>query len=308
MDANYFYIAEEELKNIYGLDLIKDVILGYDNRIMFFADVSNLDNIYLKVIKGSLLNIGLPEQRIILLSDLLLHFDLDNKYAEVSGKKEYQDYVYSNLYKFDTETDLTFPIKVNGTRIWIRVNAFQVQKTHIRVFFISNITDLINSEELLYEKTHKDSLTGLFNKYTFDYHYGLRHQWPNTNLFYLDLDDFKVINDSQGHQIGDEYLQKFTNILKSYETEYNRFYRIGGDEFLGLIFMNENEVKTIAEDIIKRTRKIHCETASNILTVSIGIVKAKKGIDLASIADKLLYKVKNSGKNSYAYAIEEDKI
>ncbi|MCK7486819.1 MAG: GGDEF domain-containing protein [Bacillus subtilis] len=304
MGSNYFLEAQDELHRDYGLDLVNDVLLGDPSKVIAYAHVANGQSIQLKLIHGSFVQLGLPEQRVLSLADLLQHLDLENKYAEVSGKDDYKQYVYGELFNFAANTDVTFPIMIHKHRVWLRITGYQAINSSIRVFSISDVSELLNREELIFEKTHKDALTGLFNKYTFDYHYGNRYQRKDTHVLYLDLDDFKVINDSFGHQLGDQCLQQFADILKSYETEFNRFYRIGGDEFLGLFFANETTMKTMAETIIARTQSILCEVLTKQLTVSIGIVQATKGINLAAQADRLLYQVKNLGKNSFAYKIE----
>ena len=304
MNLKYYLEAEKALKQKYNINLLEDVLLGNQKRVILYADITNKNSVDLSVIFGSLSIIGLEDQPHIKLSKLLSFFDYNNKYAEVSGNDIYKDYVYKEIYTFEQDADISFPIRFKQKRIWIRLNAFRTKDERIRLFYLSNVTELLNQQELIYEKTHKDSLTKLLNKYSFDYHYGLRVQRENAHLLYLDLDDFKHINDKLGHHVGDEYLIEFSNILKSFETDMNKFYRIGGDEFLGLLFLPEEEIRKVAEQILDKTRAICSKTLTTKVTVSIGIIKSLKGIDLAKHADKLLYEVKRTGKNHYLYAHE----
>lgn len=306
MPSKYFDLASRELKDKYHIDIIQDVLLGKKDRVLLYGDVSNTLNIHLNLISGDLSLLGFEQRDSIYFHDLLDQFDYNNKYAEIAGKKEYFEYVTSELLEFETETDITFPINVNNKRLWLRINKYPIEKNpHICLFIIMNVTELMNAEEQIYEKTHKDSLTGLLNRYSFDYHYGLRHLWKNLHAIYMDLDDFKLINDLEGHAAGNEFLIVFSQILKEFESEYNRFYRLGGDEFVGLFFEDEKTVRHIAESIISKTKKIHSNQFHKTASVSIGIVKAVQAEDLIRKADEVLYKVKNAGKNHYLYEIEK---
>ncbi len=305
MSSRYFKKATEDLKNKHDIDIVFDVLLGRKDRVFLYADTSNIEHIEMKVISGTLENIGLPNSESFMLHDLLNSIDLTNKYAEISGKGKYLDYVYSELFNFRSEVDVTFPVIIKNRRKWLRFNIFQIEKNKkISAFFISDVSELLEKEELIYEKTHKDSLTSLFNKYSLDFHYGLRYKTPNFHAIYLDLDNFKLMNDTYGHASGNEFLKRFAAILKSYETEVNKFYRIGGDEFVGLFFESEKRIKEIAENVLNQTRQIRIPNCDKDVTVSIGIIQATKREDVIRKADDLLYKVKVSGKDNYIYEVE----
>ena len=137
-----------------------------------------------------------------------------------------------------------------------------------------------------------------------DFHYGKRYLWKDFHVVYLDLDNFKVVNDTYGHRTGNEYLIMFSNVLKKYTSEYNHFYRIGGDEFVGLFFETEAFMKDLAKKLLMETHEIRLENISMKVTVSIGIVKATQSDDVIRKADDLLYRVKASGKNNYMYENE----
>ena len=292
-----------DLTENYQIDVIKDILLGRSDRVLFYADISKPKSVILKPIHGNVDILGFNKDETIELNQLFDMITLDNNYAHVSGKKEYQSYVRNLLFRFDEETDVTFPILKNGRKIWLRVLSMPI-KNNVVAFYIGNVTSFLTSEEQLFDKTHRDSLTQLFNKYTLDFHYGSRYLWENFHVLYFDLDNFKKINDSYGHHVGNECLQKFAYILISYATEYNHFYRIGGDEFIGLLFNEEHEIKDIAEDILERTRKIELNHAKLKITTSLGIIKATIREDVIRKADDLLYEVKTSGKDHYKYAYE----
>lgn len=306
MKNKYFSSVSKNLKNKYGIDVIEDILLGLSERVICYADISDKNHVELNVISGSLDIFGFDDTPTIALETMISRLDEHNKFAEVSGVKEHTDFVKSLMFRFMNDVGFSMKLNMGNHSIWLNFIISPIEgQENLRVFFISDVTELMNAEELNYEKTHKDSLTQLFNKYTFDYHYGLRFQFPDLYLLYLDIDNFKTINDRFGHHVGDQYLIAFSDILKSYQKVYNLFYRVGGDEFIGLWFGDEADVRQMAECILSETRKINIPTFNHHLSVSIGIVKSVFGEDLARKADEVLYKVKQSGKNHYLLEIEK---
>ncbi len=304
MKNRHFNQAKEELSRI-NIDALNDIILASESKVILYGDITVKEPI-LKVISGDLTYFGLEDNDSILLSDFISFLDLDNKYAEVSGEKEYNETIQTDLFNFNTETNVTIPLRINDKRSWVRFHMENIDSNkNVKAFFISDVSQYRQDEEEIFEKTHKDSLTHLFNKYTLDYHYGARYKFENFHVMYLDLDDFKKINDKCGHIVGNEFLIEFANILKSHEDNYNRFYRVGGDEFVGFLFKKESEVVEIASDILMRTMKYKNSQCKHSVSVSIGICKAVKGEDVIRKADRILYEVKENGKNHFQYEIED---
>ncbi len=307
MKDDYFKTMQKKLREEYNLDVINDILLGRDDQIILFSDVIDKENIKFEVIAGSLETIGFLPSHEVYLNDLFKAFDYENAFALVGGEVEYFKAVKNEILDFESEPYVTFSIVKNNQKIWIRVHIIPIKKSsNLLTVIITNVTKyLINEEELFY-KTHHDSLTGLLNKYTLDYHYGERYEFDNFHALFLDLDNFKVLNDSIGHEAGNDFLRDFTNILKHFEHNYNRFYRIGGDEFVGLFFDSTDNILQMANRIIENTRKIASKDCRLKTTVSIGIVKADKREDVIRKADQLLYNAKEQGKNQYIYDEEKN--
>jgi diguanylate cyclase len=301
----YFESSSQELKNRYNLDIYTDILLGREDRVLLYADVTNVEALELKVISGSLEIFGFENKPSIVLNKLLDALDYSCKYAEIGGKKEYYDYITRELSSLNRMVDVTFPINVDGQRVWIRLITVPIKKnSSVIAIYMNDVTYDMNLIELNYEKAHRDSLTRLFNKYALDHHYGLRHKWKNFHAIYMDIDNLKKVNDMDGHATGNAFIKAFADLLRQYETEYDRFYRIGGDEFVGLFFRPEVEIRQMAEEILHRTKQIQIPKSQKTITVSIGITKATIQDDVIRKADDLLYKVKKSGKNAYLYEIE----
>lgn len=305
MKNKYFLEATYRLKKDYQLDVIEDILLARQEHVVLFADCSNPFNIELEVVSGSLAVIGFEDSKSIKLSTLLSYFDYNNSYGYIAGREAYFQGVYQQLHDFRTPKDVSFPILYNGVRKWLRFNIYPSAKhEHISIFTVTDVTVLHTQEEETFFKTHTDSLTQLFNKYTFDYHYGLKYLKPGFHVMFMDLDNFKSINDRYGHTIGNQCLIEFATLLKKYQSNDNHFYRLGGDEFIGLMVGSSDEILSISHKIIQDIRQLKILNTDIKLTVSMGVMKATKSEDLARKADSLMYEVKSSGKDNLLYAIE----
>lgn len=305
MKSDYFDKSKERLSKQYGVDVFQDVLFGRKGRVLMYADISQKDDIKLHVISNSLSLLGLEDKSSILLSTLLSQVDIHNKYAELAGKKDYLNYVKEEMTAFYKDINVSFPITLDNQRRWLHFDGYSIDKNpDIYVYLAYDISGLMNEEELIFEKTHKDSLTGLYNGYAFDFHYGKRYQWENLHVFYMDIDNFKIINDQYSHLEGNKALISFADILKSLQSEYNLFYRLGGDEFVGLIFEEKDKVLKMAETIIQETRKIKLPGNNENLTVSIGVLQTTIRDDAVKKADDILYKAKRQGKDQYIFEVE----
>jgi len=174
------------------------------------------------------------------------------------------------------------------------------------------------AQQLSYQATH-DSLTGLINRREFEERLTealeiVKRDNTDYILFYMDLDQFKIINDTCGHLAGDELLLKVTHIFSNCMRESDTLARLGGDEF-GVLLENCH-----IENARKIARKIHTELSifrfcweNNIfeIGVSIGIVKISESLininDLLSAADSACYVAKERGRNSQHVYVEGDK-
>lgn len=307
MKNGYFSKSKREIQKRFGIDLLEEILLNRNDRVILYSDDPiNSKNIELKVILGSLSLIQLDHRQSITTDELFSYFDYENEYANVAGKREYHDYITGLFFEKKAYTEVTFPIKINGKRIWLSAEITPYKDIpNLVIYQLKDHTQLMIDEEQKWLRTHTDSLTGIFNKFTLDYHYNLRYKRENLHVIYLDIDNFKNVNDSFGHHVGDFTLIEFSKILKSHETEYNRFYRVGGDEFVGLFYEDEHYVRSVVENILNQTKLILSENDVNKPTVSIGVIKGTQRIDLIRKADILLYKVKREGKDGYLYEIEK---
>ena len=149
-----------------------------------------------------------------------------------------------------------------------------------------------------------DSLTGLLNHRTF-FEEGERYirQGGTFWCFVLDLDDFKLVNDTLGHLAGDEVLKRIASILRSSVRNQDLVGRVGGDEFtlLCAVPRGEAEVAVVARRILTKVGQQR-ENWSVWPGMSIGIAKVRGGAGLRDAfyrADAALYRVKRGAKNDF---------
>ena len=126
---------------------------------------------------------------------------------------------------------------------------------------------------------------------------------------YFDLDNFKGINDKFGHDVGDDYLRMFVNIVQDCIRDTDTFGRLGGDEF-GLLLpkANEDDAASLATRIIKNLNKTRIIQKHRLsINTSIGIVVVKEEDDtdklnyknLTAYADKAVFIAKKKGANQF---------
>jgi len=171
-------------------------------------------------------------------------------------------------------------------------------------------------EQDLWDKAHQDKLTGLCNRPMFDMtlSHGIssarRHEAQLAILF-IDLDNFKVINDTYGHKVGDDVLREVALRLKDCQRSSDTLARYGGDEFTLLLenIVDLNSVTQVAQRIVDEcATPIVSDGYSVTVSASVGISlfpnDALELRELLSFADRAMYKAKSKGRNGF-YFYEE---
>ncbi|WP_052746103.1 GGDEF domain-containing protein [Sulfurovum lithotrophicum] len=173
-------------------------------------------------------------------------------------------------------------------------------------------TALAKSEQRYKELATKDMLTGILNRFTFEHELdraisNAKRTGTTFALLFLDLDNFKEVNDTYGHNVGDKLLQEVAKRVLPHIRIEDIFARFGGDEFF-LLFTNINQksLSALAEKIISLFRKAWIVDGIKLnVTASIGIVvfpdDADDAIKLMKKADTAMYKSKELGRNQVVY-------
>lgn len=198
---------------------------------------------------------------------------------------------------------------------WLTITAISSDETGIQQFaaIFSDITDRKLKEEQIHSLAFYDELTGLANRRLFmdrlkralaqaKYH---NHE---LGVLFLDLDLFKRINDSLGHEAGDKVLQQVAKILKASVRQGDSVARLGGDEFTVLVpeLTSVHLLEVLAKRIItKLSTPLQIMHNNLVVSTSIGIsIFPEDGTTVEALlknADTAMYQAKELGRNSYCF-------
>ncbi|WP_018986822.1 putative bifunctional diguanylate cyclase/phosphodiesterase [Methylophilus methylotrophus] len=176
---------------------------------------------------------------------------------------------------------------------------------------------LIDTHKRLKYLAENDPMTGLSNRYFFEEHLQsaiLRAQRLNSQLglIYLDIDNFKLINDSLGHDSGDQLLQQIAQRLLQVVRDGDVVCRLGGDEFAIVVqdVDTQTSVGALAQRVLESVREpITLNNNEHFITCSIGISTyprcALNAEDMLKHADLAMYQVKRQGRNGFHFFSED---
>ncbi|GAB6034832.1 sensor domain-containing protein [Galenea microaerophila] len=222
----------------------------------------------------------------------------------------------ARLKQLLNDPDTPRKLKANKSKFiqaQIKVIPIEIEGKFEYFFEIHDITHELKQAKRIEQLAYYDSLTGLENRILFKENLKqLIQQEPETQLaiLFLDLDGFKQVNDTLGHDAGDELLKVVALRLRRYVHIVDRYHhlcRFGGDEFiLSLPFRNQHAIEKFAQDLLKPLqRPIHLSFGTVTISASIGIaLYPKDGDDYDTLirrADSAMYAAKNKGKNSFCF-------
>ena len=257
----------------------------------------------------------------------LQYIGCNKSFENVSGKKESEIIGKDDFELFEKDIAQVFREQdlaiLNNDRLstsdeWLKINdkklLFQTKKIPFKykeknkkgILGISrDITTLHKIQEKLKEQAYYDDLTKIFNRKAYNERIQEKFDMFNRYQIYFciatyDIDDFKHINDTYGHDMGDKVLIEITNEIRNSIRKTDLLFRIGGEEFM-IIF--SKTLMQEAYEVVEKTR-VDISNMSIIenekITISIGITEVKKDDTPDLIyerADKLMYKSKKNGKN-----------
>ena len=170
----------------------------------------------------------------------------------------------------------------------------------------NNFLDIVHFEEFadyLAEIALRDDLTGLYNRRFFDFildKYKIEDKDIEKGLIFIDLDNFKPINDKYGHDIGDKVLKEVANIIQNYIREIDYPFRFGGDEFVILIFSNKEILKKVSDRIFEKVNSVNIDGVK--VECSIGYAHYptdnKDFNKIIKVADQRMYENKKKKKTN----------
>ena len=232
----------------------------------------------------------------------------------------------SIFYNISMLMPATIIILMNGLNISLAMMIFLFSVYMVLIAYRGNweYWNTLENEYLLEIKSQEmerlsntDVLTGLYNRRYFDEAFD--REWKRSgrnnsmlSVILLDIDHFKRINDTFGHQVGDKYLKKTAAILTSvFKRDYDIVARYGGEEFIVLLpGINADQASQLAEKVKKRIESMTIDHRGKKVgtTISSGIICCVPNLNTSSDsiisgADKALYMAKQEGKNRVAVYI-----
>ncbi|MFI3220551.1 MAG: EAL domain-containing protein [Methylococcales bacterium] len=215
-------------------------------------------------------------------------------------------------------------IGADGQILWLRVTAKSVeygQQKNSLLLVCEDVTEARElSETITYQASH-DALTGLANRVEFDRYVKQAIELVHTDdsehiLCYLDLDQFKLVNDTCGHLAGDELLRQLGLVLKKHIREQDFIARLGGDEFgILMYYCSLNDAFLLCEKLRDTIRdfRFHWEGKNFSIGVSIGLSVINKtsgsAVNLFKEADAACYAAKDKGRNRiHVYSPDDEDL
>lgn len=291
-------------------DDFKNIIQTSHNEIYI---ISSEDLNYLYVNDGALNELGYSNSELLQMNVYDVNPDLT---PALVRKLKYEEEIHSKVI------NRTIHKRKDGSCYHLQsvINKTIYKEQEVYVVFATNITSLVQAEKLLkmqkkelnYQANH-DVLTKLPNRMLFQDRLSqtiltsIRNQ-EKFALLFIDLDQFKKINDSLGHHIGDEVLIEASIRLKSVLREEDTLARLGGDEFTIIIkdVKNIQGASIVAQKIINIMKEsIRIKSHTLFISSSIGISMfpddSKTEENLIKYADTAMYKAKDEGRDNFQF-------
>jgi diguanylate cyclase (GGDEF)-like protein/PAS domain S-box-containing protein len=220
-------------------------------------------------------------------------------------------------FDYDGENRERRIVRPDGSTRWLHVRSFPIRNDGGAVYRVAgmaeDITERKASEQRLLEMAHYDTLTSLPNrKLFFDSLYRTlqqaeQNQWTVAVMF-IDLDRFKVVNDTLGHATGDALLQQVASRLLGCVRIRDIVGRLGGDEFAMILpaLDHTEDAALIAGKIVEAfSEPFELDGREVFITASLGITifpfDARDAATLMRYADTAMYRAKEEGRNVYRY-------
>lgn len=231
------------------------------------------------------------------------YLDRKKAYDEEDGTDYVKPYIRP-IEKYSAESGLWFEIRFTNL-VWI-------DGSEVIVCTASDITQKKKSQQKIEFQAHNDFLTGLYNrmKCESDLKKIIKQSIKDGvkgALMFIDLDDFKHINDGLGHQYGDVLLQQIAAGLQSIVGLRGKCYRMGGDEFVAIVMPDMfSELGRIANKVKDMFNKPwYLMETEYFCTMSMGIAvfpdDSKDVHEIIRLADIAMYESKKNGKNGYTF-------
>ena len=320
-------ITLKDIFNVIANEISK--IINYDTiQMAIYYEKVDKYKIPLFIEKGKIINL----KNIIVPEDTLIKYSIDNReeliindvfkeyYKYIKDIKKYISIIEERYPKFNNENYLNsimvVPIIIKNKVIGCisahsyEKNAYDL-KDLVRLKILSTYIGIALENSRLHKEVeynaNYDSLTGIYNRRRSLYKINIiRNNLLEINKKYylaiIDIDNFKRVNDIYGHNAGDKVLVEVTKLIKENIDENDVLGRYGGEEFI-LVFDGKDDYVAILENLREKVQNLNINYEDSLIkvTISTGVEvlygNNKTLEENIAVADKKLYKAKNSSKN-----------
>ncbi|GGD65871.1 EAL domain-containing protein [Paenibacillus nasutitermitis] len=244
--------------------------------------------------------------------------------ANIVGKKETDFIQYEDEYRHGEEEELELLKKGEGiynleqvivdhkgSRRWVQTAKIPIGLSDSRQLLCvsTDITVRKEYEQRIVELAYRDTLTGLPNRRAFNQtlNNALLLEQSGIVLMFIDLDRFKIINDTLGHSAGDQFLMMVAQRLSDVLESDGKAFRIGGDEFVIMLTGSSHaQAELVAEKILQAFKSPFVLKGQEVhSTTSIGMsLSSPENLDAESLmkhADTAMHQAKEQGRNKYRF-------
>lgn len=288
IDSSARFIIEV-LKKYYTIDYCT-IFINENNSLEIIA--SDVDPFYHKEIKDYCINLSKNKKGVGIINEAK---EMYLEYNSAAKRK----IRYSYFIELGEIGALYIENKINYDSNNFELDIFNMVIKNINIVLQNCIY-----QDKLSKQAMRDNLTGIYNRNYMNSHINaLKKENKNIVLSIMDIDHFKAVNDTYGHDFGDIVLQEVSKFIKAYIGNMDEIYRWGGEEFI-ISFPEQNikdveyELNLVRESLSKL--KIENTKYSISVTASFGIAEFKKDDNINSVikkADKALYNSKCNGRN-----------
>ncbi len=311
-DPKYYSRLKNDL-SVFLSERLKYIFIIYkdrDNRYKYLLDVLSKESLL------NLLFIPLKEEKEILESVYKTkkhRFEI-HKELNTIGITYYIPVVQNGVVKSVIIADFSFGVLQEIKSLITLIKRAVLVSSGIILFFLIITVYYFYKNVILKQRAYIDTLTGIYNR---NYLEDIRDvvDLNSYTVLMLDVDYFKNINDTYGHQVGDQILKGIANLLKKSLREDDIIIRYGGEEFLILLRKRKDDTEgkwslQVAQKLLQQIREYEYKGIK--LTASIGLNldthKARNLMDAIKKADITLYKAKKLGRNRIEIYEESSKL
>ena len=314
-------LLQDGIETIYGVTMYdrtkdeneKNVLKGYKEKYLSLLN-NNLDSVISVEESGNILDLNGVTSKLLGYDPKNLVGQPIEKLIEENSMRNFQLMIKQTLTGYATEMQNCLIQHVNGHYLPMYLKAIPLETDNNVSGFhlvLRDTTVETDEQEQLYYLAYHDHLTGLWNRRALKEHLrgNLINALPDSEIsvIRIDLDRFKLINESLGYSYGDELLKKIADRLGLYIEKSSNLYRQSGDEFVFIVMdKSRDETSEFAENILKELSKpLYLDHQEYFVTASLGIsmypYDGKKMDELLLKADQALYIAKDRGRAHYRY-------